>query len=137
MSVIVEWVSLALVGIAGGGAARAVVRRRAVRRAADAEAGESFEMPCRVAWVEVTGRKGMVYGKLAASRSGVAFERRYRGPVVVPEATFVKAEPSWRGGLVVLHYRSAEGSGIRILVAEADTVTVRRLLNPQAPGVPG
>ncbi|WP_329592564.1 hypothetical protein OG298_28630 [Streptomyces sp. NBC_01005] len=130
MSVIVEWVFLALAAAAGGSVARGVVRRRAVRRAAAAEAGESFEIPSRVAWVEVTGRKGMVYGKLAASRSGVAFARRFRDPVVVPEATFVKTEPSRRGGLVVLHYRSADGSGIRILVAEAEAVTVRRLLSP-------
>ncbi|WP_329198934.1 hypothetical protein [Streptomyces sp. NBC_01435] len=83
----------------------------------------------RVAWAEITGRRGMVYGKPAAARSGIAFKRLFRGPVVVPEAAFVKTEPSRRGGLVVLHCRSVGGSGIRILAAEEEGA-VRRLLTP-------
>jgi hypothetical protein len=87
-------------------------------------------MSCRVAWAEITDRKGMVHGEAGRRSLRHCIHTAISRPGRRPEAAFVKAEPSRRGGLVVLHYRSIGGSGIRILAAEEEGVTVRRLLTP-------
>ncbi|MFI8220224.1 hypothetical protein [Streptomyces sp. NPDC085932] len=131
---------LALLVILAGAAALAVrtaVRGRAARRSTGLAEQGSARFPCRLSWEAGTGRKAFTYGKIeAGAAEGLRFIRRGGGPLALPRALRVHTEPSWRTGLVLLRYTAAGKGDVRILLSEADAVTVAGLLRGEGAGAP-
>lgn len=133
MEFVIELVALALVGWAVGAAARAVISRRAGRRAEVVAGGTIAAVPCRLAWKAGNGARGFVYGKLTRDDSGVCFKRISRRPIRVPEGGRISRNRHWRPGMQLLQYRTPEGEELRFLCYDADCDTVSQYLRVPNP----